>query len=107
MRVLREKIIERRVRAELAKAAGEEERFDMRDQLCADAAAACRRRDPDAFEESDRLAVAAIGVRPDRNLGKPDRAGISILGDEAPRIAAPEHRIDTMRMRLGILFRPE
>src|SRR5947207_6770128 len=63
-------IIDERIGADFAKAACDEERFDMRHQLGTELLPPEWRFYPNAFEERHRAALTAIGIGTKRDLGK-------------------------------------
>ena len=107
MRVLRLRVVDLRVRAEFVKAARREEGFGVRYKLRARSLPSKLRFDPNALEKGDRSAVASVGVRADRDLGKADGVRMRGFHDEAPSFAAAQKFIDLPRVNGCTFFRPE
>ena len=101
---LRGVVVDRGIRSQLAKAACHQERFDVPDQLGGDSSPSQIRLDPDAFQKRNGLAVAAIGVRSDRNLRESDRCAIARFCNKTPRMSAGEDAVDPLDMSLRSLL---
>ena len=86
-------VVDRGIRSQLAKASCHQERFDLLDQASADFSPPQFLLDPDAFEKRNRLAVTAIGVRPDRDFRESGGCAIARFCNKADEYKPSRRRI--------------